>query len=99
MKYAITVNGTYKAIADIELGTPNFSSDQAFNGKITTDQFGVCQIEDGKVLPGGVLQGSGSLGSHDADFSAKIDGTNISGTIKFGPFHLMSASFEGVETT
>lgn len=99
MKYAITVNGQYKALADIEIGPKNWSGDQTFSGKITTDQFGICNITDGKVLVDGSLSGSGSLGSHDADFTARIVGSAISGTIKFGPFHMLSATFDGVETT
>lgn len=99
MKYAITVNGTYKALAEIEISPKNWSGDQTFNGKITTDQFGVCNITDGEVLADGSLAGAGSLGSHDADFHAKIDGESISGQIKFGPFHMLSATFDGVQTT
>lgn len=100
MKYAITVDGTHKALVDIDLGQKDFIGDQPFTGKITSDESGPCIIENGMVQPGsGLLTGKVTLHGVDGQFSAKIDGKNISGQITYRFVFTRHAAFEGVETT
>ena len=100
MKYAITVNDEYKALVTIEMGAKNFSGDQPFSGSITTDKFGVCQITDGQVQPGsGLLTGNTTIDGVSAEFSARIAGNAISGTITYCVIWTHRAAFEGMETT
>ena len=92
MKYAITIADTYKALVDI-----NLDGKGAFDGKITSDEYGITQIEDGQVQPDGSLTGTASLGGHDAKFSATTDGDKISGDIRVG--WLIHKTFDGFQTT
>lgn len=101
MKYAITAEtplGDYKALVDIDLGEKNFSGDQSFTGSITTDRYGRTLIHNGHVQPGsGLLIGEGEIAGIGGKFQAKIDGAAISGEIDYGPFHALTANFNGIE--
>lgn len=101
MKYAITINGQFRALVDVQLDPKQWDGSQAFGGKIDAgQQWGVSAIEDGQVqLGSGLLVGHVNLHGHDGEFSAKIEGETISGHIKYGPFHMLAASFAGVATT
>lgn len=102
MKYAITVDGSYKALVEIEMGEKNWSDDQGFSGRVTTDQWGVCQIEKGRVQPDGSLFGCVTLSGHYGEFTAKISGQEITGEIRGGrtPFGwVVRKPFDGLETT
>ena len=92
MKYAITIADSYKALVDIDINGKG-----SFDGKITSDEYGITQIEDGKIKPDGSLTGNASLGGHDAEFSATMDGDKISGDIRVG--WLIHKTFDGFKTT
>lgn len=75
MKYAITVDGTHAAVADI---SPDGKG--GFTGTIASAEFGTCQITNGKQ-DGDNLSGGLTMEGYNCTFKAIVSGPLISGTV------------------
>ena len=89
MKFDITVDGGHKAEVNIELDQQG-----TFSGSVISTEYGTGQITNGRPV-GAALVGNVSLGGYNADFSAQIAGSNISGRLKYGWF--FDKSFAGAQ--
>jgi hypothetical protein len=90
MQFQIIVDGTHKAEVNI-----NPDGKGAFTGTVISAEYGTGAITNG-VQTGDSLSGNVSLSGYNADFSANISGSTITGALKYGWF--IHKSFSGVQS-
>lgn len=78
-KFNVVVDGSHKAEVAIDVVGATFT------GTVVSPDYGTGVITSGKV-DGAALTGIVSLDGYDANFSATITGTAISGSLKYGWF-------------
>lgn len=90
MKFEIIVDGSHKAEVNIDA-----DGEGRFTGTVISAEFGTAAINHG-VQSGDVLSGHVTLKGYDADFSANISGSTITGLLKYGWF--IHKPFSGVQS-
>ena len=88
MKYAVSV-GSHAATIDLEVDGKG-----GFSGTITSDEFGTGTISDGAQIEND-LSGKVSMDGHTASFEARLNGKNISGTLRVS--WLFAEDFTGTQ--
>ena len=89
-KYSITVDGGHSAEVEIAI------AGESFSGTVASADYGTGAITNGAVAADGSLSGNVSLDGYVADFAAKVEGSAISGNLKYGWF--FDKAFTGAET-
>lgn len=89
MKFVITADGGHKAEVTI-----TEDGKGGFTGSLVSPDYGTGEIKAG-VKTGQAFAGKVDLAGYEADFSATLDGSNISGRLKYGWF--FNKSFTGTQ--
>ena len=85
-KFNVTVDGGHSAEVSLDI------QGSSFTGTVVLPDYGTGHIKDG-VVTGNSLKGLVDLAGYEADFSAELNGVNISGHLKYGWF--FNKSFTG----